>query len=136
MISSIISARETHDLLDGLYIDLKAGELSKEQYRRMKEKLEVQAERLQSELVHIQEEQDVKSKGVTTGDPYLHTFLQYRNIQSLSRGLLVELVKYIYIHEDGSIDIEFNYADQYRRIVEFIENNQKEFHVIDGKAAS
>lgn len=127
---------QTHDLLDGLYIDLKAGELSKEQYRRMKEKLEVQAERLQSELVHIQEEQDVKSKGVTTGDPYLHTFLQYRNIQSLSRGLLVELVKYIYIHEDGSIDIEFNYADQYRRIVEFIENNQKEFHVIDGKAAS
>ncbi len=123
-------------LLDGLYMDLKAGDLSREQYRRMKEKLETQAEQLQRELTHIQEEQDVKAQGVTTGDPYLRTFLQYRNIQSLSRGLLVELVKYIYIHEDGSIDIEFNYADQYRRIVEFIENDQKEFHVIGGKAVS
>lgn len=127
---------QTNALLDGLYMDLKAGDLSREQYRRMKEKLEAQAEQLQSELAHIQKEQDVKAQGVTSGDPYLNTFLQYRNIQSLSRGLLVELVKYIYIHEDGSIDIEFNYADQYRRIVEFIENNQKEFHVISGKAAS
>lgn len=127
---------QTNELLDGLYMDLKAGDLSREQYRRMKEKLEAQAEQLQRELVHIQEEQDVKAQGVTAGDPYLNTFLQYRNIQSLSRGLLVELVKFIYIHEDGSIDIEFNYADQYRRIVEFIENNQKEFHVIGGKAVS
>lgn len=127
---------QTNDLLDGLYMDMKAGELSREQYRRMKEKLEVQAEQLQSELAHIQEEQDIKAQGVTSGDPYLNTFLQYRNIQSLSRGLLVELVKFIYIHEDGSIDIEFNYADQYRRIVEFIENNQKELYIIGGKAAS
>lgn len=127
---------QTNDLLDSLYMDLKAGDLSREQYRRMKEKLEAQAEQLQSELAHIQKEQDVKAQGVTAGDPYLHAFLQYRNIQSLSRGLLVELVKYIYIHEDGSIDIEFNYADQYRRIVEFIENDQKEFHVTGEKAVS
>lgn len=108
---------QTNALLDSLYMDLKAGDLSREQYRRMKEKLEVQAKQLQSELARIQEEQDAKAQGVTTGDPYLHTFLQYRNIRSLSRGLLVELVKYIYIHEDGSIDIEFNFADQYLRIV-------------------
>lgn len=127
---------QTNELLDSLYLDLKAGNLSREQYQRMKGKLEAQTGRLQSELAHIQEEQDVKAQGVTTGDPYLHTFLQYHNIQSLSRGLLVELVKYIYIHEDGSIDIEFNYADQYRRIVEFIENNRKEFHLIGGKAVS
>ena len=122
-------------VLDSLYMDLKAGDLSRDQYRRMKEKLEIQAGQLQSELVRIREEQDAKSQGIARGDPYLNTFLQYRNIQSLSRGLLVELVRFIYIHEDGSIDIEFNYADQYRRIVEFTEHN-RDPHITSGKAVS
>ena len=61
-------------------------------------------------------------------------FLKHRNIESLSRGLLIELVNTIYIHEDGSIDIEFKFADQYRRIVEFIENNKNELYIIGGKA--
>ena len=51
-------------------------------------------------------------------------------------GLLVERVKFTYIHDDGSIDIEFNFQDQYRRIVEFVENNQKELYVLGGKAVS
>lgn len=127
---------QTNSLLDSLYLDMKAGDLSREQYRRMKEKLEAQAAQLQEEVRHIQEEQDVMAQGIGTEDPYLQTFLQYRNIKSLSRGLLVELVRYIYIHQDGSIDMELNYQDQYRRIVEFIENNQKELHVTGGKNVS
>lgn len=125
-----------NSLLDGLYMDMKAGDITREQYRRMREKLEAQAAQLRSEVSHIQEEQDVAAQGISTGDPYLNAFLKHRNIQSLSRGLLVELVKFIYIHDDGSIDIEFNFQDQYRRIVEFVENNQKELYVLGGKAVS
>ena len=127
---------QTNSLLDSLYLDMKAGDLSHEQYRRMKERLESKAAQLKAEVCHIREEQDVMDQGIGTEDPYLQTFLQYRNIKSLSRGLLVELVRYIYIHQDGSIDMELNYQDQYRRIVEFIENNQKELHVIGGKNVS
>ncbi len=127
---------KVNGLLDDLYMDMKAGDLTREQYRRMKEKLEAQAAQLRGELAHIQEEQNTAAQGITTGDPYLNAFLKYRNIQSLSRGLLVELVRYIYIHEDGSIDIEFNFQDQYRRIVEFVENSQKELYVLGGKAVS
>ncbi|MCI9263654.1 MAG: recombinase family protein [Oscillospiraceae bacterium] len=127
---------KTNSLLDGLYMDMKAGDITREQYRRMREKLEQQAAQLRSEVSHIQEEQDTAAQGISTGNPYLNAFLKHRNIQSLSRGLLVELVKFIYIHEDGSIDIEFNFQDQYRRIVEFVENNQKELYVLGGKAVS
>lgn len=123
-------------LLDGLYMDMKSGDISRDQYRRMKDKFEEQIGQLQEAIAHIQEECDVVAQGVTAEDPYLTMFLKYRNIQSLERGLLVELVNFIYVHEDGSINIEFNYADQFRRIVEFIENNQKELYVIGGKAVS
>lgn len=123
-------------LLDGLYLDWKSGDITRDQYRRMKVKFEEQAEQLQATIEHIKSECDTFAQGISTEDPYLTTFLKYRNIQSLSRGLLVELVNAVYIHEGGEIEIEFNFADQHRRIIEFIENNQKELYVVGGKAIS
>lgn len=123
-------------LLDGLYMDWKSGDITRDQYRRMKVKFEEQAEQLQGTIDHIKGECDTIAQGITTEDPYLTTFLKYRNIQSLSRGLLVELVNAVQVHEGGELEIEFNHADQFRRIVDFIENNKNELYVIGGKAVS
>ncbi len=122
-------------LLDGLYTDWKNGDITHDQYRRIKATTAEKVETLQAQVEHIKAEQEAYAKGVTTQDPYLSTFLAHRNIKSLTRGLLVELVDTIYIHEDGTVDIVFNFADQYRRIVEFIENNKNELHVISDKTA-
>jgi hypothetical protein len=127
---------KVNGLLDSLYMDWKCGDITRDQYRRMKVKFEEQAQQLQETIAHIRNECDTIAQGITTEDPYLTAFLKYRNIQSLSRGLLVELVNVIYVHENGELDIEFNFADQHRRIVEFIEDNQKELYMIDGKAIS
>lgn len=124
------------DLLDGLYMDWKGGDITRDQYRRMKVKFEEQADQLQQTVEHIKGECDTYALGVTTEDPYLTTFLKYRNIQSLSRGILVELVNAVHVHEGGELEIEFNHADQFRRIVDFIENNKNELYVIGGKAVS
>lgn len=121
-------------LLDGLYMDWKSGDITRDQYRRMKVKFEEQAAQLQEAVDHIKAECDTLAQGITAEDPYLTTFLKYGNIQSLSRGILVELVKTIYVHEGGELEIEFNFADQFRRIVEFIENNKNDLYVIGGKA--
>ena len=123
-------------ILDGLYLDWKSGDITRDQYRRMKVKFENQVSQLEENIRHIQDECDTMAQGISTEDPYLTTFLKYHNIQSLSRGLLVDLVKTIYVHEGGAIEIEFNFADQYRRIVEFVENNRKELRIIGGKAVS
>lgn len=66
----------------------------------------------------------VNEKGVNKENPYLTTFLKYKNIHSLDRGLLVALVKNIFIHQGGEVEIEFNFVDEYRRILDFIENDQ------------
>ena len=63
------------------------------------------------------------AKGDSKNDPYLTYFLEYKNIKELNRGIFVDLVKNIYIHQGGEISIEFNFADQHRRIMEQIENN-------------
>lgn len=125
---------KVNGLLDSLYVDWKAGDISRDQYHRMKAKYEEKAAQLQEAVDHIKAECDTLAQGVTAEDPYLTAFLKYGNIQSLSRGLLVDLVKTVYVHEDGTLDIEFNFADQFRRIVEFIENNKNDLYVVGGKA--
>ena len=126
--------QKVSDLLDGLYFDWKSGDITHDQYRRMKPKFEEQAAGLRDQINHIEDECETMALGIHNDDPYLTAFLKYRNIDSLSRSLLVDLVKVIYIHEDGTVEIEFNFADQYRRIVEFIDNNKNDLYVI-GKNA-
>ena len=121
-------------VLDGLYMDWKSGDITRDQYRRMKARFEEQSRQLQETIAHIQSECEALAQGIDTENPYLTTFLKHRNIETLSRGLLVELVNAIYVHEDKSIEIEFNYADQYRRIAEYIENNKVELCENGGKA--
>ena len=121
-------------VLDGLYMDWKNGDITRDQYRRMKVRFEEQAQQLQETIDHIRQECETIAQGIDDDNPYLTAFLKHRNIQSLSRGLLVELVNAIYVHEDKSIEIEFNFADQYRRIAEYVENNQKELCMTSGKA--
>lgn len=74
------------------------------------------------------------AKGITTEDPYLVTFLKYRNITCLERSILVDLVKNIYVYEGGAIEIEFGFSDQHRRILEYIENNRNELVSLGNKA--
>ena len=125
---------KTSALLDGLYVDWKSGEITREQYVRMKVKFEDQAEQLRAAIEKIKEECQVMAAGVTSADPYLTSFLKYRNIKTLDRGILVELVKTIYVHEGGEVEIEFTFADQHRRIMDFIENNRRELTVIHNVA--
>lgn len=106
------------DRLDDVYEDWKNGDVDHEQYIRMRSKYEGQAARLRSELEGIEAARRALPDGVGKQDPSLEAFLKDRNVNSLSRGLLVELVDRICIHDDGMIDIQFNFADPYRRAAE------------------
>lgn len=111
------------DALDSLYMDWKSGDITYDQYRRLKFRLEEQSRRLRETIAHIHREREALTQGADPADPCLTFFLRHQSIDSLSRGLLVELVSAIYVHEDKSLEIKFNFADPYRRIAERPENN-------------
>ena len=124
-------------LADGLYMDWKNGDISRDQYRRMKVKCDEQIEQLEQTIAHIKDECETLSHGISPdSDPYLTAFLKHRNITALSRGIVTELIDTIYVHEGGGLEIEFRFQDQYRRIVEFIENNKNDLCVIGEKRDS
>ncbi|MDL2288545.1 recombinase family protein [Oscillospiraceae bacterium OttesenSCG-928-F05] len=122
---------KTSDLLSGLYIDWKNGDISREQHRKMKEKFEKQETELLEATRHIKGEIGTMEFGTSSDDPYLGAFLKHRNIRELSQGILVELIKTIDVHEGGEITIRFKGEDQYKRIVDFIENNKYTLTVVE-----
>ncbi|OUN82872.1 recombinase [Flavonifractor sp. An52] len=106
-----------------IYQDWKDGELTHSDYRHMKEDYEQQAEALNQVLERLREEQRELENGIDTENPFLATFRQYQNIEKLTRDVLIELVDHIKVYEGGSISIVFRFADELRRIREFIELN-------------
>lgn len=116
---------KNNTVLDSLYVDWKTGDITQEQFRRMKSKLETEAERLKDSIHSIQEEIRLMDKGVANDNPLFKTFLKHKNVQELDRNLLVCLIDTIYVHEDKHITIKFNFADTYMRAIEFIETNKE-----------
>ena len=125
---------KAENIVTDLYLDWKNGDITRDQYRKMKEKFETQAEQLKVTIEHIKEEIEVMGEGITSDNPYLTTFLKHKNIQTLTQGILSELVKDIFVHEGGEITIVFKFEDQFRRIVDFIENNKYTLTVVENRA--
>lgn len=124
-----------NDVTDSLYLDWKSGDITKEEYHRLKAKTGEQIQQLEKNIAYLNEEIQVMANGIEREDPYLTAFLKHKNIQTLNRGIMVELIDTIWVHENGEITIDFNFSDQYQRIIDYIENNHNIMTVIDGKSA-
>jgi site-specific DNA recombinase len=116
---------KTTGIRGGLYIDWKNGDITREEYRRMKKELGEKEQQLKEDIAELEENQDM-ARGVAFQNPYFDAFQQHKNISSLERGMVVELIKAIHIHEGGDITIDFDFADQHRRIAQLVENNEKQ----------
>ena len=110
---------------DSLYVDWKSEIITKEEYLRIKANYTTQKETLRASIAKLQGEQQIIAQGVTTENAYFEAFLKHQNISSLSRELLVDLIDIISLHDDCTVEIKFNFDDQYKRIVEFVESNSK-----------
>ena len=106
-----------------IYQDWKDGEITHSDYRHMKEDYEEQAEALNEVIEKLRAEQAELENCIDTEKPFLKAFRQYGNIEKLTRDVLIELVDHIKVYEGGNISIVFRFADELRRIQEFIEVN-------------
>ncbi|MBS6956723.1 MAG: recombinase family protein [Enterocloster asparagiformis] len=108
-----------------IYQDWKDGEITHSDYRHMKEDYEAQAEALNEVIEKLRAEQAELENGIDAENPFLKAFRQFQNIDTLTRDVLIELVDHIKVYEGGNISIVFRFADELRRIQEFIEVNSQ-----------
>ena len=106
-----------------LYQDWKDGEITQQDYRDMKADYERQTIVLTDVLARLNAERAELANGVKSEHPALVAFTKHQNIDQLSRELLVELIDHIKVYENGNISVRFKFADEFRRIAEYIEIN-------------
>jgi len=109
-----------------LYQDWKDGEITQQEYRDMKADYERQTSDISAVLTRLNAERAELANGVDNEHPALVAFMKYQNIEALNREILVELVDYIKVYENGNISVKFKFADELRKIAEYIEINTTE----------
>jgi len=117
--------KETN-ILDSSYYDWKNGDISREQYQRIRDEAEKKLDQIRAALQALSIEQLKAAQGVQANNEYFERFLKYQNVEALDRLMLVELIDRIYINKDKSVKVEFNFADQYLRVMDFVQQNTAE----------
>ena len=100
----------TQRLMDGVYLDWKSGELSREDYCRIKERLEEQNRRLRERIQCLEEKQNGEPDGREPESDELAEFLRRRNIRCLDRRFAVTLIEGIWVR-DGELRLRFRFSD-------------------------
>lgn len=108
----------------GLYLDWKNGDITREEYRRMKKEFEEKEQRLRQDITRLEEENQGMPQDAA--EPCFDAFRRHNNLSHLDRGIVAGLIKAIHIHEGGDITIKFNFADPYKRIAKLVGNRREE----------
>ena len=99
--------------------------ISREEYLEYKQKYENDIERLKRNIERLEnEKQKYESKNINTNE-WIEKFKEQKGISELSRDIIMELIDCIYVKENGDISIKFKFEDEFKKCLEYIENNRK-----------
>jgi len=111
-------------ITDELYHDWKTEDITREEYLRMKGTYSKQVEQLNRAIQKLEAEKKNLQEGFSPENSYFKSFQKYGSITALRRDLLIDLIDYISIHQDKTVEIKFNFADQYQSILDYIQKHK------------
>ena len=107
-----------------LYEDWKNEDITREEYLEYKQKYENDIERLKQNIERLEnEKQKYESQSISSNE-WIEKFKEQKGITELSRDIMMELIDCIYVKENGDIIIKFKFEDEFKRCLEYIENNK------------
>ena len=105
-----------------LYEDLKSSVLTEQEY---KDFINIYTKRIQEleKIIYKCKEQieNLANKNEYT-QLWIQYFNEYKNIQSLNRELIVNLVDEIKVYKDKRVEIHFKYENEYKSLISYLEN--------------
>lgn len=112
-----------------LYEDLSSGIIDKDEYFELKQIYAKQIGEYEKKAACLKEEQELCNIEKIKQNEWMEYFLQYRNLASLSRSIILKLVERIQIFEKGRVKITFRFQYNFElalRAVEMQRNYEKE----------
>lgn len=68
---------------------------------------------------------ELQDDTVQQENEFVEHFRQYKNIDKLTRPMLIELIDSILVHEDNRITIRVKFQDELEKLIENIEKEEK-----------
>lgn len=104
-----------------LYENLVSGALTKEEFAQYKQEYTTKAEDIRAAIQSWNDKLTEALENRGDRNRWINHFLQFSEMEDIDRGMVARLIQSIVINADKSIDIRFNYQDEYQRAVTFIE---------------
>lgn len=109
-----------------LYENLVSGALTKEEFAQYKQEYTTKAEDIRTAIRSWNDKLTEALENRGDRNRWINHFLQFSEMEDIDRGMVARLIQNIVINTDKSIDIRFNYQDEYQRAVTFIERASEE----------
>ena len=116
-----------------LYEDWKSEDITRAEYLEYKQKYENDIERLRQNIEMLEKEKQKYESQSISSNKWIEKFKEQKGITELSRDIMMELIDCIYVKENGDITIKFKFEDEFKRCLEYIENNKD---VLDEKVVN
>lgn len=116
--------KEIESMTLDLYPDWKSGVISKEEYLELKKRFEDQKKNSMKRIRDLQDKIDDIERGQSGSNQFIDNFIAYKNIDKLTREVVVALIEMIYIYENNKIKIVYKYQNPFKEAMEYIENNK------------
>lgn len=117
--------KRAEDMILDLYPDWKSGIISREEYLELKRRFDAQKSDALQKVKELQLKIEDVEKGQDGSNQFVENFKKYKNIDRLTREVIVTLIDMIYIYEDNKIKIVFKYQNPFREALEYIGNNRE-----------
>ena len=104
-----------------LYPDWKANLITQEEYRLLKANLSEKIAKLDEMIEKLTQSQ---KEPAGQGNAFVEHFKQYKNIDRLTRPMLVELIDSISVYEDNRITIKVRFLDALEQVLSFEKEKQ------------
>lgn len=97
--------------LDNMYVDKLLNKVTEEMYERVYLRLSKDIAAKEVKLQKLNDYLEKYQEGEDTNKNLKSSIVQFLNLESLTRDFILKLIDYISIHEDGNIDVYFNFKE-------------------------
>ena len=104
------------------YEDLREGLLSKEDYFDITEQYQRRISNSNLAREQALREMELYIQNGSSTQKWVQEFIEYQNIQTLTRSMAVECIERIVVYEDKRIEITFNHMQDYQSLVSQVQD--------------
>ena len=108
------------------YEDLREGILSKEDYHDISEQYERRISDCKLSREQALREMDLYIQNGSSHQKWIQEFIEYQNIQTLTRSMAVECIERIVVYEDKRIEVTFTHMQDYQSLVSRVQDYYQE----------